>query len=315
MDRSFKLGEASTVSSAGVLAVTGGFGIGVVGTAFGFGFRHGIDWDHIAALTDITGSEPSPRRALHLSSLYVLGHALVVFVLGCAAILGAEQLPPGFDDVMERFVGLTLVLLAVYVVWSLVRNGRAFRMRSRWTLLLAGFRRLRRRSTKRGGAMIIEHSHAHDHVAHVHEHDHADIAVGSSAAPSGRAAGSTHSHPHVHVGRLPDDPLSSYGATAAFGIGMLHGVGAETPTQLLLFLAAAGAGGRGTGIVLLLAFLVGLLSSNTLIAVFATVGALGTAKRWWLTAAVSSFTAASSAVIGLLLLTGNSTVLPSLFTG
>ena len=37
----------------------------------------------------------------------------------------------------------------------------------------------------------------------------------------------------------------NYGRRTAFGVGMIHGVGAETPTQVLIFLAAAGASGRG----------------------------------------------------------------------
>src|SRR5438067_3028910 len=127
----------ASIGGTGVLllaASTEGLRAGLVATAFGFGFRHGIDWDHIAALTDITGSQDTPRRSLHLATLYALGHALVVFVLGSAAIVLAEQLPSGVDAVMERVVGATLILLGVYVFGSLVRHGRDFRMRSRWML-------------------------------------------------------------------------------------------------------------------------------------------------------------------------------------
>jgi len=48
---------------------TRGFRAGVLVTAFGFGFRHGIDWDHIAALTDITGSQPTRRRSMQFATL------------------------------------------------------------------------------------------------------------------------------------------------------------------------------------------------------------------------------------------------------
>src|SRR5437899_1978698 len=118
------------------------FHVGLVLTAVGFGFRHGIDWDHIAALTDITSSQDDSRRSMFLATLYALGHGLVVLVLGSAAIVFAERLPRAVDTVMERFVGGTLVLLAVYVVFALVRHGRDFRMRSRWMLLFSGFGRL-----------------------------------------------------------------------------------------------------------------------------------------------------------------------------
>src|SRR3954463_6648014 len=100
--------------------------VGLVLTALGFGFRHGVDWDHIAALTDITGSQDDTHRSMLLATLYALGHALVVFLLGVAAIVVGEQLPDSVDAVMERVVGVTLVVLGVYVLVALVRHGRDF---------------------------------------------------------------------------------------------------------------------------------------------------------------------------------------------
>ena len=48
---------------------------------------------------------------------------------------------------MERVVGVTLILLGVYVFTALVRHGREFRMRSRWMLIFSGvqvaFRKVR----------------------------------------------------------------------------------------------------------------------------------------------------------------------------
>ena len=40
-----------------MLAASEALGVGVIVSAFLFGFRHGIDWDHIAAITDITSSQ------------------------------------------------------------------------------------------------------------------------------------------------------------------------------------------------------------------------------------------------------------------
>ena len=107
------------------------FHIGLVLTALGFGFRHGIDWDHIAALTDLTNSQESGRRSMLFATLYALGHALVVAALGFGAIVLSAQLPTGVDTVMEHVVGATLVGLGVFVIWSLIHDGRDFRMRSR----------------------------------------------------------------------------------------------------------------------------------------------------------------------------------------
>jgi high-affinity nickel permease len=47
----------------------GGFGFGLLIASFWFGFRHGIDWDHIAAITDITSSQEDRRRAIVFGTL------------------------------------------------------------------------------------------------------------------------------------------------------------------------------------------------------------------------------------------------------
>ena len=91
------------------------FGLGVLGAAFLFGFRHGIDWDHIAAITDITSSQDERSASMLFGTIYALGHALVVFLIGSLAILIGARLPEGVDPIMERIVGLTLVILGVFV--------------------------------------------------------------------------------------------------------------------------------------------------------------------------------------------------------
>ena len=280
------------------------FHIGLLATAYWFGFRHGIDWDHIAALTDITGTQDTPRRSMALATMYALGHAVVVFVLGLVAILLSDELPESVDAAMGRVVGVTLIVLGVYVVVSLVRNGRDFRMRSRWMLLIGGLRRLRSRRTE---PVVIEHDHEH---AVDEAHDHTHVHVHARGADDG-----THRHAHRHVAPMPDDPFMSYGRPTAFGIGMLHGVGAETPTQVVIFVAAAGVGGTTAGIAMLTAFLIGLLSSNTLIALAGTYGFLSATKSWPLYATVSVVTAAASLVVGTLFLLGNGTALPAFFSG
>ena len=150
------------------------------------GFRHGFDWDHIAAITDITstttaghtdvdipigsamtahGHEPmelalhahdharapsavhsfaesrfahEQRHAVGLASLYALGHASVVVVLGVIALLLGAVLPEWVDPILQRVVGVTLVLLGAWVIYSVVQFARGkgeFRMRSRWMLV------------------------------------------------------------------------------------------------------------------------------------------------------------------------------------
>ena len=119
------------LTQVGEVGTHNAFHLGLIATTFGFGFRHGIDWDHIAALTDITSSQDDSRRSMFFATLYALGHAVVVFVLGFMAIMFAEELPSTADTIMERFVGATLIGLGGYVFYALIRHGRDFRMRSR----------------------------------------------------------------------------------------------------------------------------------------------------------------------------------------
>jgi high-affinity nickel-transport protein len=301
------------------------FHVGLILTAFGFGFRHGIDWDHIAALTDITSSQTSPRRSMWFATLYALGHGLVVFVLGFGAIVLAQRLPSGVDEVMGRVVGATLIILAVYICYALVRHGRDFRMRSRWMLLFSGMRTgIRWARTRVGRPQMVEiiHDHAHPMTEthdlvheHTHDHDHEyeRVVAGSGAAATGTTA--PHRHRHRHVLPAPNDPFANYVPGTAFGIGMIHGLGAETPTQVLIFLTAAGAGGKGAGLLVLMCFLVGLLASNCLIALAGTFGFLGAGRNFALYVAVSVVTALFSAVIGIIFLFGASAALPALIGG
>jgi hypothetical protein len=302
-----------------VLAATGGegFRIGLAATGFGFGFRHGIDWDHIAALTDITSSQETSRRSMQLATLYTVGHGAVVFVLGFAAVVFAGRLPAGLDSAMERLVGMTLVVLGVYVFAALVRQGRDFRMRSRWMLVFAGAQRLIRWMGSRGAHQqaVIEHDHMHGHGIGAH-HEARPVVVGGAAAGGAEHSGPAvaHRHRHQHAA-VPGDPFLQYGSATAFGVGMIHGVGAETPTQVLIFLAASGAGGKAAGVALLGCFVLGLLCSNSLIALASTFGALGAGRHFLLYVSVSVVTATFSLVIGGLFLVGRGSWLPTIFSG
>jgi hypothetical protein len=225
--------------------------------------------------------------------------------LGLAAILLSAQLPDSVDSAMERMVGATLILLGAYVLFALIRHGRDFRMRSRWMLVIGGLRRLRPRRLE---TVVIEHEHEHA-VDEAHDHTHVHAHAGSSGDHA------SHRHPHRHVGQLPVDPFMAYGRPTAFFIGMLHGVGAETPTQVLIFVTAAGVGGRGAGIAVLVAFVVGLLSSNTVVALAGTYGFFGSTKNWPVYVTVSIITAVCSLVIGSVFLFGHGSFLPTIFSG
>lgn len=295
----------------GVDATASTVGIGLILTTLGLGLRHGVDWDHIAAIADVASTSESRRESMRLATLYALGHALVVLLLGIIAIRLSAYVPPTIDAVMERVVGVTLVLLGAWVVIGFIRHGRDFRMRSRWMLLFDWLSAARRRlAGHRRETIEIEHDHEHA-VTEVHADALAHVEVPLAVGGGGGGA-TTHRHPHTHVGTSPRDPFASPGGGAAFTIGMLHGVGAETPTQVALFVAAAGVGGTSLGLTLLVAFVVGLVLSNSAIALVASQGMLDARRHFGIYAAVSLLVAGLSLVLGTLLLAGNGEVFPAL---
>src|ERR1700716_2347806 len=79
------------------------------------GFRHGFDYDHIAAISDITSVQITRRRGMQLGLLYALGHAAVVGALGSAVILFELSLPHGLDRIAEPLLVLSLLILGVNV--------------------------------------------------------------------------------------------------------------------------------------------------------------------------------------------------------
>lgn len=280
-----------------------GFGAALVISALGFGFRHGIDWDHIAAITDITSSQTSARTGLRLATLYAAGHAVIVFVIGVAAIALGRTLPEGVDETMGRVVGVTLIVLGVYVLYALVRYRENFRLRSRWMLLFSAAQRGYRWTRARLGSPARELTHEHAHVGGFHH---------EAGAPHVTGVLSAHSHSHAHT---HSDPFMNYGTGTSLAVGALHGVGAETPTQVVIFLAAAGAGGVWAGIVVLVAFLAGLFAANSVLAFASASGFLAATKRFPIYATVSVITAVASLVLGVSFVLGMDAWLPVFFSG
>ena len=293
--------------------------IGLLLTALTLGLRHGVDWDHIAAISDLCGTAEDRRRGLRLSLLYAVGHAAVVLALGGAAIVFGAAIPDALDEWMARIVGLTLVGLGVWVIVGLVRHGRDFRLRSRWMLILngtfAGLRRVRGRNGDGPVTLEAEHEHEHEHgdaqnrgvVVHDHAHGaaHVETKVVATVFPgSGDNGGSRHSHRHRHKLVLPTSADDSYGARTATGIGMLHGVGVESPTQIAVFVASTSIGGGGLGLVLLITWVIGLVVANAMLALLAVFGLLHAERHSAVYRLIALFVGVASMAMGVLYLTG-----------
>jgi high-affinity nickel permease len=235
------------------------------------GLRHGFDYDHLAAITDITSVQRTWREGMRLGLLYALGHAMMVAVLGAMVIFLHLGLPHHLDAIGERLVGATLILLSIYV--------------------LSAFSRRRVNTT--------------------HRH----------AIPPSRIAllisGVLHIRWRIQRIRRPDAPQPEpfnfrYDRRSVLLVGIIHGLGAETPSQLLLFLVAANLGGTSRGFLGLLCFIAGLLVMNTLMTASASGIFASATRRPLLQVIVTSLTAVYSLIIGTIFLFGVSDKLPAL---
>ncbi len=235
------------------------------------GIRHGIDWDHIAAISDITSTQEKVGRGIFMSFLYGLGHASVVSIIAIGFLLVSFSLPQGVDRFMETVVGVTLVVLGIYVFYSLhKKKGKDFRMLPRWALA-------------------------------------ANVVLNSYSWTKAKITGSAQKHHHV----LPN----GYGNRASYIIGMIHGIGAETPSQMMLFALAITAGVTNRtelGAVIIVLFSLGLVITNTLMGALGAYGYIKSSGRQKLYRSAAFVSGSFSMVIGILFLTGGISHFPNI---
>ena len=93
---------------------------------------------------------------------------------------------------------------------------------------------------------------------------------------------------------------------------MIHGVGAETGTQVLLIAAVGGAASAGLGVPMLLAFVIGLLISNFAIVLLSTTGFVASQRRERIYVAVGLVAGIFSLIIGLIFVFGADAIIPDM---
>jgi high-affinity nickel-transport protein len=116
-------------------------------------------------------------------------------------------------------------------------------------------------------------------------------------------------HGHEHVEPLE---MSSYGARTSFGVGVIHGIGAETGTQVLLIAAVGGASSAGLGVPMLFAFVIGLLISNFAIVLLSSMSFVGSQARERLYVGIGAVAGLFSLFVGTIFLFGLNDALPDL---
>lgn len=237
-------------------------------TALFLGLRHGIDLDHIAAITDITTQSKDRKAAFFLGTTYALGHGLVIVLLGVLVVSIGIRLPDWIDQIMKPVVGLSLIFLGLYLGFSILRQGKNMKLKSRWMVLF----------------LLLKKIYDKFESKIIHNHDHS----------------------HFINSRNMSLKIS-------FLVGVMHGLSAETPTQLLLFTAASRVGGQILGSLLVFVFVAGLIISNSLITIFSILSIAKVRENSNIYLFLAGVTAIFSLIVGLLFLIGKDTILPAIF--
>ena len=136
---------------------------------FFLGMRHALEADHVAAVASLTAKNMSVREAVKQGAVWGIGHTLMLFIFGGAAILMNGAVPADMALWLEFLVGIMLVLLGLDVVRRMIRD------------------------------RVHYHTHKHgEDVRHFHAHSHREDAP---HAPHGEQ------HAHAHHSAFPKRAL------------------------------------------------------------------------------------------------------------
>jgi nickel/cobalt exporter len=223
----------------------------------------------------LIGSRGTPRHALFLGVIVTVTHTLGVFLLGFATLVASRFIVPDrLFPILSLISGLLVLGMGIFL---LVQRARAAR------------ERIHGRSSHKHAHHTHEHNshehqdhdrHSHPHHAHVHgdeaphvhHHHHPDSHApvhdvshdGHGTTPAHGAAlmhshgGSVHSH-------LPPAALSdqiSWGSLLALGVS---GGLVPCPSAMVLLLAAVALNKTAYGLLLVVAFSVGLATTLTVV--------------------------------------------------
>ncbi len=324
-----------------LLLASGIGGLGVYAAALALGIRHGIDWDHIAAITDITSTaaavededeswligEPgfmltdeshhsthSHTHAAEAAPVLTVG-STVQAVSGGTTTATLERpasgirilttsLPPSQKNALwlgslyALGHGTVVVILGIIAIL-------AAEVLPDWVdpvmekvvgvtlLFLAAYLFYSVYRYYRGGGQF-----------HLRSRWMLVFAGVRNAWHWARSHVGQHEHSHAEP--------QNYSSRAALGIGVIHGIGAETGTQALIIATAVGATSQAVAIGALLFFVAGLLVSNTAITIMSTVGFVSTRRRQTIYVMAGLVAAVFSLVLGLVFITASTGILPDL---
>jgi nickel/cobalt transporter (NicO) family protein len=224
--------------------------IGMV-VAFGLGAVHALSPGHgktiVAAY--LVGTRGTPAHALFLGGMVTFTHTISVFLLGLVTLfLSRFVLPEKIYPVLGVISGVSIVWIGAILLHRRIRAARHLELHAHVHDHEHPHHHEHVHSHEHVHAHTRDHEHVHSHAhTHTHAHEHPQ-----SPAPNPQFLTHDHGDGHVHT-HLPEEvSLSSLIALGASG-GLV-----PCPSALVLLLSAIALGRVGLGLILLVAFSVGL---------------------------------------------------------
>lgn len=203
--------------------------------AFGLGAIHALSPGHgktiVAAY--LVGTRGTPAHAIFLGAMVTFTHTISVFLLGFITLFLSRFVLP------EKIYPVLGVISGVSIVWigAILLRKRLGAVRGH-----AAHEHLHAHVQDHVHSHAHEHAHAHEHHHHEHDHEH------HHHAPLAHDHGDGHVHSH-----MPDEV--SLGSLVALGAS---GGLVPCPSAMVVLLSAIALGRVGLGLILLVAFSLGL---------------------------------------------------------
>lgn len=239
------IAETAHTPSALALALLAAFGLGAV-----HAFSPGHGKTLVAAY--LVGSRGTAGHALFLGLTTTITHTIGVFALGLVTLVLAEyMLPEQLYPILSLLSGIVVLVLGLAL------------LRARWQAV----RQPTPHPHTHTHADHHTHHHAHEHGhTHHHHHDH------GHTHHHDHEHGHDHEHTHTHLGGLIahrhalPDPRDGTSWRGLLALGISGGL-LPCPSALIVLLSAIALGRVGFGLLLILAFSLGLASVLTAIGV------------------------------------------------
>jgi nickel/cobalt exporter len=230
-----------------------------IAVAFGLGALHAAEPGHgktiVAAY--LVGSRGTMGHAAFLGAMVTFTHTISVFALGIATLVFSKYfVPEKTIHVLETVSGLSIAAIGAWLFYKRLRVLRGTKASHTHDHLHHDHRHDHSHADH-----VHDHVHDHEHHSYSHDHHH-DHTHGHDHEHSHGA----HSHSHVPEGEITLGSLIALGASGGL---------VPCPSAMVLLLFAISVGRVGLGLVLLVAFSLGLAGVLMAIGMFVLY-----AKQW-----------------------------------